>query len=178
MEVTTATFREIAVPASIFSTLRDELSKEVGSLATIHALHHAGYEAGATAARAFGSPDGVDTMSQSKFWGSLSDFFSRRGWGSLTLGSEHTGVGILASADWAEAVPGTDDADASCSFSTGFMSGLLSALAGAPIAVLEVECRTRGNGQCRFAFGSEQAIHDLYGKLADGAELDGALAAL
>ena len=30
MEVTTATFREIAVPASIFSTLRDELSKEVG----------------------------------------------------------------------------------------------------------------------------------------------------
>jgi hypothetical protein len=70
------------------------------------------------------------------------------------------------------------DADASCCFSTGFLSGLLSELAGGPVAVLEIGCRTRGADACRFAFGSEQVIHDLYGRLLDGADFDGALAAL
>jgi hypothetical protein len=46
------------------------------------------------------------------------------------------------------------------------------------VAVLEVDCRARGADRCCFAFGSEVAIHDLYGHLLDGSDLDDALAAL
>jgi hypothetical protein len=56
------------------------------------------------------------------------------------------------------------------------MSGLLSQIAGGPVAVLEVSCRTRGDDACRFGFGSERAITDLHGLLLDGADLDSALA--
>ncbi len=87
-------------------------------------------------------------------------------------------MGLLSSSDWAEASVDEIDPDASCCFSTGFLSGLLSQLAGGPVAVLEVECRTRGEAACRFAFGSEGAIHDLYGHLIEGGDLDGALASL
>ena len=51
-------------------------------------------------------------------------------------------------------------------------------MAGGPVAVLEVTCRTRGDDACAFAFGSEGAVHELYGKLLEGADLDGALDAL
>lgn len=74
--------------------------------------------------------------------------------------------------------PVLNEHDASCSFSTGFLSGMLTSLAGGPIAVLEVSCRARGDGHCSFAFGNASAIHDLYGKLVEGAELSGALASL
>ena len=46
------------------------------------------------------------------------------------------------------------------------------------MAVLEVECRGRGGPSCSFAFGSESAVHELYGHLVDGGNLDGALSAL
>ena len=175
MEATTAAFREIAVPVSIFGTLRQELSKEAGALPTIHALHHAGYHAGEAAAASFGGADGVQGMAQSAFWARVSDFFARRGWGTLTLSEQKGVVALLSSGDWVEATAGEPSEDASCSFSTGFLSGLLSTLAGGPVAVLEVECRGRGDDRCLFAFGSELAVHDLYGKLLDGATLEAAL---
>ena len=170
--------REIAVPVSIFGSLRSELEKEAGALPTIHALHHAGYEAGAAAAASFAVGGEVTNMGQSAFWARLSQFFSRRGWGTLQQSAGHAGIALLSSPDWAEASPDAGDFEASCCFSTGFLSGLLSELAGGPVAVLEVDCRARGDEQCRFAFGSEVAIHDLYGRLLDGTNLDGALAAL
>ena len=173
-----ATPREIAVPISIFGSLRSELEKEAGTLPTIHALHHAGYEAGSAAAASFGVGADVSNMGQSAFWARLSEFFSRRGWGTLEQSGMHAGIALLSSTDWAEASPGAGDSEASCCFSTGFLSGLLSELAGGPVAVLEVDCRARGDDQCCFAFGSEVAIHDLYGHLLDGTDLEGALAAL
>jgi hypothetical protein len=51
-------------------------------------------------------------------------------------------------------------------------------VAGSPVAVLEVSCRTRGDDRCSFLFGSEQAIHDVYGLLLEGDSLDDALATL
>ena len=180
MEGTAAAPREIAVPVSSFGALRTELSKEAGELPTIHALHHAGYAAGgASAAQLMGGANGLSSMRQETFWSRLSDFFGRRGWGTLERSVSHPGVALLSSADWAEAGPvGVTDPDASCCFSTGVLSGLLSEVAGGPVAVLEVQCRTRGDERCCFAFGSEAAIHDLYGRLLEGADLEGALAAL
>ncbi len=172
--------REIAVPVSVFDSLRDELEKAAGRLQTVRALHHAGYEAGLAVAASMNQEAGGDSfsLSQDGFWSSLTDFFAQRGWGALDHRTAHPGIGILKSTDWAEAKPDEVKADATCSFSSGFLSGLLSQLAGGPVAVLEVGCRTRGDDSCEFAFGSETAIHDLYGQLLDGADLDSALGAL
>ncbi|HET9949708.1 MAG TPA: 4-vinyl reductase [Longimicrobiales bacterium] len=180
MNRTPAGPREIAVPVSVFASLRAELEKEAGTLPTVHALHNAGYVAGAAAADALARNGGGDPRSLSKdaFWDTVSAFFGTRGWGTLRHARPHRAVGILSSPDWAEAGDGPTDPEASCHFSTGFLSGLLSELAGGPIAVLEVACRTRGGDACRFAFGSEAAIHELYGRLLEGGDLDGALAAL
>lgn len=172
--------REIAVPVSVFASLRAELEKEAGTLPTVHALHHAGYAAGVAAAASFGSNGAGDprALGQDAFWTKLSDFFAKRGWGTLKHEHPHPAVGLLWSADWAEAAEAAVDADTSCHFSAGFLSGILSELAGGRVAVLEVGCKTRGGDACRFAFGSEGAIHDLYGRLLDGGDLDGALSAL
>jgi V4R domain len=172
--------REIAVPVSVFAALRAELEREAGALPTVHALHHAGYAAGAAAAAGLvgGADAGSMSLGESAFWTKLAEFFGRRGWGTLRHERPHRAVGLLSSVDWAEAADGGDDPDASCHFSTGFLSGLLTEVAGGPVAVLEVACRTRGDDACRFVFGSEGAIHELYGRLLDGVELDGALAAL
>jgi hypothetical protein len=169
--------REIAIPAATFGSLRVHLEKEAGALPTVHALHHAGYAAGAAAAPALATAEGT-SMGEAAFWTRLTDFFGKRGWGSLRHARPHTAVGLLTSSDWAEASGGDGGADASCHFSAGFLSGLLTQLAGGPVAVLEVGCRSRGGDTCQFVFGSEGAIHELYGKLLEDDDLDAALAAL
>jgi predicted hydrocarbon binding protein len=169
--------REIAIPAAAFGSLRMHLEKEAGALPTVHALHHAGYAAGTAAAPALGTSDGT-TMGEAAFWSRLSEFFGKRGWGSLRHARPHRAVGVLSSSDWAEATEGGGGTDASCHFSAGFLSGLLTQLAGGPVAVLEVGCRSRGGQSCQFVFGSEGAIHELYGKLLEDDDLDAALAAL
>jgi predicted hydrocarbon binding protein len=173
-------YREIAVPVSIFAALRKELGKEAGHLPTIHALHAAGYAAGSEASDAFRSyaEGDVSDLAESAFWARFAGFFNRRGWGSLSHSTEHHAVGILTSEDWAECGDGEGDEHTSCSFTAGFLSGLLTRLAEAPVAVLEVSCKGRSDGACSFAFGSESAIHELYGQLLDGEDLEGALASL
>lgn len=180
MDASHGSSKEIAVPASIFAALRRELAKEAGPLPTIHALHAAGYSAGAAAATAFSgdAPDELASVPQNAFWARLTDFFKGRGWGTFTHAADHPAVGLLTSGDWIEAEEGERDIPeehASCSFTTGYLSGLLTELAGGPVAVLEVECRARGNERCAFAFGSEAAVHELYGQLLEGSGLQGAL---
>lgn len=180
MDATGDGYREIAVPVSIFATLRKELSKEAGPLPMIHALHAAGHAAGAEASDAFRfyAEGDISEIPEGMFWSRFAGFFNRRGWGTLRHSTDHQAVGLLTSEDWAECQHGEGDEHASCSFSAGFLSGLLTRLAEAPVAVLEVSCKGRGDVKCSFAFGSENAIHELYGQLLDGADLDGALSSL
>jgi V4R domain len=179
MEPTPGAYREIAVPVSLFATLRHELAKGAGALPTIHALQAAGYAAGADAAGAFAGSGGEDVgaIPEDVFWTRLASFFSARGWGSLSAAGSSDAVGVLSSGDWVEA-NGAAGAEASCSFTSGFLSGFLSRIAGGRVAVLEVSCRGRGDERCSFAFGSEAAIHELYGHLLQGVALDRALGSL
>lgn len=172
--------REIAVPVSIFATLRSALAGDVGELAAIHALHNAGFAAGVDAAETFRGSEKEDVLglSEEDFWNRLTLFFARRGWGTLSHQTLHDAVGTLTSPDWTEAAADGAGDQASCSFSTGFLSGLLSTLAGGDVAVLEVACRARGDAACTFAFGNAAAIHEVYGKLLEGSDLAAALAAL
>ncbi len=173
--------REVAVPVEALVVLRRELAREVGATVTVEVLHHAGYQAGLHAAASLHAAAGGDATlaSEADFWRTLTSFFVKRGWGTLTHTPAHAGVGLLSSPDWAEVgEQGSADEDGSCSFSAGFLAGLLSHVAGGPVAVLEVTCRTRGAPSCVFAFGSEDVINGLYGQLLRGADLHGALAAL
>jgi len=181
MGPTAEEFREIVVPASVFGALRQELGSTTSPLAVIHALHAAGHTSGTDAAVAFRASLAVEvsSLSAEAFWKRVEDFLARRGWGTLKHVDRHEGVGLLVAHDWAEAqhVP-QDSEDAACSFSNGFLSGLLTDLAGGPMAVLEVTCRARGDEACTFAFGSGDAIHRLYGRLLDTGDLERALADL
>lgn len=176
----TANPREVAVPVSVFEALRSEFAQDVGTLRTVRAMHHAGYGAGVAAAAHVNREAGGDALAlgTAAFWSQLSAYFEKRGWGSLAHRSPHQAVALLTSTNWAEDVADAPSRESSCSFSAGFLSGLLSQLAGGAIAVLEVECRSRGDDACAFAFGSEAAIHDLYGHMLDDEDLEQALQAL
>jgi len=158
---------EITVPACIFSALRNELGNISGKRSSNQLLQKVGYRTGSSASTVF--KEGLDSevleTMQSTFWAHLCDFFSCRGWGKLVVDSDHPKLGFLISNDWAEAMTDEADRNASCCFSTGFISGLLSEIAGSPIAVLEAKCRARGDTACKFAFGAEQAVRELYRQL-------------
>lgn len=168
--------REVALPARGIVHLRKSLRDEVGQLAAVHCLHAAGYAAGEGLFERFqaGLDGDAARLPPGALWERMDRFFRERGWGGLTHQSLHPGVGTLESSDWAEAEPGTET-QPSCAFSTGMLSSFLTGLAGGPVAVLEVKCASRGDGVCTFAFGSETAIHDLYGHLLEGASFSDAL---
>lgn len=171
--------REIALPAQGFARMRRSLRDEVGPLAAVHGLHAAGYavaeELHQAFLRALGAPPGE--LSGDALWERLAKFFQQKGWGTLHHRDLHPGIGGLESADWAEAERDTE-AQPSCAFSTGLLSGFLTLLAGGPVAVLEVGCVSRGDESCLFAFGSETAVHELHGHLLEGVDVEDALARL
>jgi hypothetical protein len=171
--------REVALPASTLSELAHALVAQAGALGSIHALHAAGYASGAHVHDGFkrAMKESAADTSEREFWGGLSRFLERRGWGTLSHDPRHPGVGLLTSTDWAEA-EGRQESQPSCSFSVGLLSRLLSGVAGAPVAVLEVSCRSHGDPSCTFAFGSPATMHELYGQLIEGGGIDGALARL
>jgi hypothetical protein len=173
-------FRDVAIPAVGFTTLRKSLQRDVGPLPVIHALHAAGYSSGEALWESLlrGPGRELANLDEGGFWARLSAALARRGWGTLTHRAAHAGVGLLASPDWAESAGGNGERQPSCTFSTGMLSALLTSAAGGPIAVLEVGCRARGDDRCTFAFGSPETVHDLYGLILDGKDLEAALASL
>lgn len=170
---------EVAIPASALAALQRAMEAEAGALSAIHGMHAAGYEAGSAVFDGFarGHPGGVGETPERTFWSALGRFLERRGWGSLRHSSPHPGVGLLVSPDWAEA-EGDRQPGSACAFSTGLLAHVLTRTVQRPVAVLEVSCRARGDEDCSFAFGSETTIHDLYGLLLEGMDLDRALAEL
>ena len=180
MEASAGSPREVALPANGLALLRRSLQREAGPLPAIHALHAAGFGAGGALWEVIRRGPGREPtdLDEEGFWIRLAAALGRRGWGTLVHRAAHPGVGLLASTDWAEAAPNGDERQPSCTFTTGMLSALLTQAAGGPVAVLEVTCQTRGDDHCTFAFGSAATVHDLYGLLLEGQDLDGALAAL
>ena len=172
--------RDVAIPALGLTMLRQNLQREVGPLPAIHALHTAGFSSGQAIWESLcrGSGRELPQLDDASFWPKLTAALGKRGWGTLTHSAVHAGVGLLASSDWAEATGGGGEQQPSCTFSAGMLSALLTGAAGGSIAVLEVNCRTRGDDSCTFAFGSLATVHDLYGLILEGQDLEGALAAL
>jgi len=169
--------REISLPATALTHLRRAFEKEAGPLETVHACHDAGFATGAQVFEQLAPHLGSDASGspEATFWGELSRFFASRGWGDLTHQRIHPGLSVLRSTNWGESDGSSEDAQPGCAFTSGVLAHVLGRVADGPIAVLEAACRSRGDPECSFVFGSEGAIHDLYGLLLDGDTLETAL---
>jgi len=155
------------------------LSNEAGSDVAARALAAAGHAAGdALFTHLHGGDaanDSTDSISEAAFWRKLATLFGARGWGTLSHADAHQGVGALQADDWVEADPESNARRPSCFFTTGMLANILGNAAGAPISVLEVECRSQGDERCRFLFGSQEAMQVVYDRVGHGVAVDAAL---
>ena len=97
----------------------------------------------------------------------LTDLCASLGWGTLAVDAVDERALLLSSPDWEEAELGSTE-HAGCYFSCGCFAAFLTAQAGAPLAVLEVECRSCGGARCRFLVGSAETLAGVYDLIAAG----------
>lgn len=173
----------VALPRASLSALRAALIRDTGgAYATF--LQEAGYAGGDAifasfrgwlADRGVGAPE---TLSVDLFQAQAAEFFRQAGWGSLEITPLHDVVAMVDSTDWAEADGGGGLPYPACHFSTGLFADFFGRTAEAPLAVLEVECRSSGGQQCRFLVGSAEVMGHLYDRMAAGASYDEAASEL
>lgn len=89
------------------------------------------------------------------------------GWGSISVNELGDAAILLESGAWAEAEPNATRHPA-CHFTAGTLAAFLTDQAGAPIAVLEVECRSAGHDACRFVASAPAVLAAAYDLLAAG----------
>jgi predicted hydrocarbon binding protein len=137
-------------------------------------LQEAGYASGEGVYQAFcrwlGAHAGTEhpeELDAANFGGALSDFFEASGWGPLAVAPVGGAALALDSSDWAEAEPGSADTPM-CFFSAGMLADLMGRVSGETVAVMEVECRSRGDSMCRFLSASPEMLQEVYEKMTAG----------
>jgi uncharacterized protein len=168
------------------------------SAATLPALHRAiahGRDPGDAArlARQFGFESGpafhealqawsaeeagiaLEQLPPDRFWEMVATFFSSLGWGELKQEHIHPALVALSSPDWAEAQPESGAQHPTCHVTTGILADLLARVAGTDLAVMEVECRSRGDEMCRFLIGGPEVLGAIYEDLQQGFSLEDAI---
>jgi len=134
------------------------------------AVRDAGFHAGSAMYDAFsawlsyGGEYGPESLEDSRFAALVSEYFAAAGWGEIAFTSLSDAVIALDSDQWSEA----DAAGGGCLVSTGIFSGFFGRLAEAPIAVLEVECRSTGDSRCRFLLGSGDVLSYVHEAMVRG----------
>lgn len=170
----------LAVTRDTLTALRVALIRDTGTAAAGY-LQEAGYAGGQAlfdafrgwlAARGRGTPE---SLSVDAFQREATGFFRDAGWGSLDLGALDDAVATLDSSDWGEADPGGGATLPSCHLSAGMFADFFGRLADAPLAVMEVECRSRGDERCRFLLGSTEVMQRVYEGMASGEEYPSAV---
>jgi predicted hydrocarbon binding protein len=172
----------VAITRDAMAGLRNALMRDMGYAAAGY-LQEAGYAGGGALFEGFRgwllARDGrsPDELTVSDFQAMASDFFQECGWGSLVVGDLHDTVATLDSADWGEATPGAGLEQASCHFSAGMFSDFFGRLSEAPLAVMEVECRSAGAERCRFLLGSTEVMEHVYNAMSSGESYQDAVGA-
>ncbi|HEY5440102.1 MAG TPA: V4R domain-containing protein [Gemmatimonadaceae bacterium] len=164
----------VAITRDALAGLRSALMRDTGYAAAGY-LQEAGYAGGGAlfeafrgwlAARGASEPE---SLSVGTFQSHATDFFRECGWGSLVVGELHETVATLDSADWGEATPGAGLEHPGCHLSSGMFADFFGRLANAPLAVMEVECRSAGAERCRFLLGSTDVLQQVYDGMSAGA---------
>ena len=68
----------------------------------------------------------------------------------------------------AEADPASGLEYPGCHLTTGMFADFFGRLAGTPLAVMEVECRSMGTQRCRFLIGGAEVMQQVYDQMAEG----------
>jgi predicted hydrocarbon binding protein len=164
----------VAFPRLSLAALRAALLRDFGGNFATY-LQEAGYAGGAPVYEAFrawlaasGSP-GPESLDVGAFQARATEFFVDAGWGSLTVSSLDGVAAAIDSPDWAEADPASAMPYPACYYSMGLLSDFFGRTAEAPLAVLEVECRSNGHERCRFLVGSAEVMGKVYERVAEGA---------
>lgn len=144
-------------------------------------LQEAGYAAGESIYRAFAGwlkeRAGVDNpanLDADLLTETLSDFFTSGGWGTVTMTPVGTGALAIDSSDWAEADPGTAQSPM-CFFSAGMLADFLGRISDDTVAVMEVECRSKGDPRCRFLSAPPPVLEKVYNEMTAGRSYEEAL---
>lgn len=180
--------RSIDLPASgllaatrdSFLALHAALFRDVGPNAAA-LLQEAGYAGGPALFDAFGKwlasqglPD-PESLAASEFSARATEFFREAGWGSIELGAIET-VATVDSSDWAEGDPSNPLEFPGCYYTSGVFADFFGRLAGEPLAVMEVECRSMGHERCRFLIGTGETMQRVYEAMTQGFAYEEALA--
>ncbi len=173
----------LGIGSNALRAMRTALTQDLGDDAGAMRLQEMGYAAGGEVYETFvdwlpsytgvSDPGDLDAASLQEV---MSAFLRELGWGSVHVERSGKKGLLITSADWAEAEPGAGVEGPSCFFSTGLMASFLTALAnGNPIAVMETECRSEGNTQCRFLAGSPETLSAVYEAVTEGKDYRTAL---
>jgi predicted hydrocarbon binding protein len=169
----------LALTRASLLSLRHALLRD-GSAQAAVALQEAGYAGGDALFAAFRRwlADRTDIAAEDldveAFEHRVSEFFGESGWGHIDIGTIDDIVATLDSADWGESEHGQLEHPA-CHITTGMFADLFGRLAGAPVAVLEVECRSAGQPRCRFLVGSPAVMDAVYEEIGRGATYEEAV---
>lgn len=158
----------------VLHQLRTTLERDTGLQASAY-LQEAGFAGGEElyaefaewllATRGVERPGELDMIFLSE---ALSEFFQDQGWGALTASPLGAAVLALDSAEWAEAVEDGRGEFPSCHLTCGLLADFFGRLSGGLVAVMEVECRSRGDGRCRFLAGAPDTLGTIYDRMAQG----------
>lgn len=172
----------LALTRASLSTLRNALLRDGGPDAAIY-LQEAGYAGGDATWQAFErwlserSAIAASALDVQSFEARLSEFLRDAGWGNVAIGSLGDVVATLDSEDWGEADPNSGMSHPSCHLTTGMFADLFGRVAGQPVAVLEVECRSAGGPRCRFLVGNPEVMEGIYDEMGRGASYEASVAA-
>ncbi len=174
----------IQLPGSTLTAVREALYRNVPQVEAAGTLREAGLVTGADLFDALrdrlAAPDDerVGGTPSELFWERISEFFSNLGWGKLKFESLHPGVGLLSSGDWAEASSNGFSDQPMCHLTTGVFAELLSQAADGDVAILEVECRSKGDARCAFLMGGEDTLGSIHTAMNEGQDFMGAIQSL
>ena len=172
----------LALSRASLTTLRAALLRDGGPAAAVY-LQEAGYAGGDALWEAFTrwlaersdfTPDALDVDA---FEARASEFFRDTGWGTLEIGAIGDSVATLDSGDWGEADPASALDHPGCHLTTGMFADLFGRVAGSPVAVLEVECRSAGASRCRFLVANPEFLEQVYDEMSTGTRYDEAIMA-
>src|SRR6185436_14185751 len=158
----------------VIQQLRASLERDAGLQAATH-LQEAGFAGGEELYNAFvpwlarthnvERPGDLDMQHLSEV---LSEFLAEQGWGRLTATPLGPAVLALDSTDWAEALDEPQGEYPSCHLSCGLLADFFGRVSQVLVAVMEVECRSRGEARCRFLAGAPETLSVLYERMAQG----------
>lgn len=167
----------VRLPARFLADLSERCGRAGPEAA--EALREAGRGLGGRLVEDLPDERGPERAPPERFWEAASDLLTERGLGAVAFEVRSPGVAELRLESGPEAADGWGAAAGrdGCPLATGLLAGVLTAAAGEPVAVLEVECGATEGGPCRWLAGSRETLEEVSSQLGEGASVREALEA-